>query len=89
MNGLNAPIKRHWGEKNGLKKKIPRPIYMLPTKDFRPKDPYRLKWRDGKTFTMQIEAEGKKKKRSQVAILRSDEIDFKTKKYVHTQYQST
>ena len=41
VNGLNAPIKRH-RDTEWIKKKK-RPVYMMPTRDFKPKDILRLK----------------------------------------------
>ena len=54
----------------------PRPIYMLPTRNFTPKDTYRLRVRGWKNT---FHANGKQKKAG-VAILISDKIDLKIKK---------
>ena len=54
----------------------PRPIYMLPTRNFTPKDTYRLRVRGWKNT---FHANGKQKKAG-VAILISDQIDLKIKK---------
>ena len=51
----------------------PRPIYMLPTRNFTPKDTYRLRVRGWKNT---FHANGKQKKAG-VAILISDKIDLK------------
>ena len=52
-----------------------RPIYMLPTRDFRSKDTHGLKVRGWKKI---LHANVNQKK-ARVAILISDKIDFKTK----------
>ena len=73
VNGLNAPTKRQrlaeWIQKQDL--------YMccLQETHFRPRDTYRLKVRGWKKI---FHANGNQKK-SGVAVLISDKIDFKTK----------
>ena len=73
VNGLNAPTKRHrlaeW-----IQKQDPY-ICCLQETHFRPKDIYRLKVRGWKKI---FHANGNQKKAG-VAILISDEIDFKIK----------
>ena len=54
----------------------PRPIYMLPTRNFTPKDTYRLRVRGWRNI---FHANGKQKKTG-VAILMSDKTDLKIKK---------
>ena len=65
-----------------------RPIYMLPTRHFRPKDTYRLRLRGWKNI---FHANGKQRmekyipckweaKKAGAAILISDKIDLKIKK---------
>ena len=50
VNGLNAPTKRHrlakWIQKQDAY------ISCLQETHFRPKDTYRLKWEDGKIYSM-------------------------------------
>ena len=74
MNGLNAPTKRHrlaeWIQKQD------RSICCLKETHFRPRETYRLKVRGWKKI---FHANGNKKK-SRVAILIRDKIDFKIKK---------
>ena len=73
VNGLNAPTKRHglaeWIQKQGLY------ICCLQETHFRPRDTYRLKVWGWKKIS---HANGNQKKAG-VAILTSDEIDFKIK----------
>ena len=73
VNGLNAPIKRHrvteW-----IRKQYPS-ICCLQETHFRPKDTFRLKVRRWRTI---CHANGQQKKAG-VAILISDNIDFKIK----------
>ena len=73
VNGLNAPIKRHrlaeWIQKQDLY------ICCLQGTHFRPRDTYRLKVRGWKKI---FYANGSQKKTG-VAILVSDKIDFKIK----------
>ena len=73
VNGLNAPTKRHrlaeW-----IQKQDPY-ICCLQETDFRPRDIYRLKVRGWKKI---FHANGNQKK-TRVAILISDKIDFKLK----------
>ena len=75
VNGLNVPTKRHrlaeW-----IQKQDPY-IYCLQETDFRPQDTYRLKMRGWKNI---FHANGKQKKAG-VAILVSDKIDLKIKKF--------
>ena len=74
VNGLNAPTKRHrlaeW-----IQKQDPY-IWCVEENHFRPRDTYRLKVRGWKKI---FHANGNQKK-AEVAILISDNIDFKTKK---------
>ena len=71
VNGLNAPIKRHrvteW-----IRKQDPS-IRCLQETHFRPKDTFRLKIRGWRTI---YHANGHPKK-ARVAILISDNLDFK------------
>ena len=73
VNGLNAPIKRHrvteW-----IRKQDPS-ICCLQETHFRPKDTFRLKVRGWRTI---YHASGQQKKAG-VAILISDNLDFKIK----------
>ena len=73
VNGLNAPIKRHrvteW-----IRKQDPS-LCCLQETHFRPKDTFRLKIRGWRTI---YHANGQKKK-ARVAILMSDNLDFKIK----------
>ena len=73
INGLNAPIKRHrvteW-----IRKQDPS-ICCLQETHFRPKDTFRLKVRGWRTI---YHANGQQKK-ARVAILMSDNLDFKIK----------
>ena len=73
VNGLNAPIKRHrvteW-----IRKQDPS-ICCLQETHFRPKDTFRLKVRRWRTI---YHANGQQKK-ARVAILTSDNLDFKIK----------
>ena len=73
INGLNAPIKRHrvteW-----IRKQDPSICYLQET-HFRPKDTFRLKIRAWRTI---YHANGQQKK-ARVAILISDNLDFKIK----------
>ena len=73
MNGLNAPTKRHrlteWIQKQDSH------ICCLPEIHFRPRDTYRLKVRGWKKI---FHRNGNQKK-SGIAILISDKIDFKIK----------
>ena len=73
VNGLNAPIKRHkvteW-----IRKQDPS-ICCLQETHFRPKDTFRLKVRGWRTI---YHANGQQKK-ARVAILISDNLDFKIK----------
>ena len=73
VNGLNAPIKRHrvteW-----IEKRDPSICYLQET-HFRPKDTFRLKIRGWRTI---YHANGQQKKAG-VAILISDNLDFKIK----------
>ena len=73
INGVSAPIKRHrvteW-----IRKQYPS-ICCLPETNFRPKDTFRLKVRGWRTI---YHANGQQKK-SRVAILISDNLDFKIK----------
>ena len=73
INGLNAPIKRHrvteWIRKQD------RSICCLQETHFRPKDTFRLKIRGWRTI---YRATGSQKKAG-VAILISDNLDFKIK----------
>ena len=73
VNGLNAPIKRHrvieW-----IRKQDPS-ICCLQETHFRPKDTFRLKIRGWRTI---YHANGQQKKAG-VAILISDNLDFKIK----------
>ena len=73
VNGLNAPIKRHrvteW-----IRKQDPS-ICCLQETHFRPKDTFRLKIRGWRTI---YHANGQQKK-ARVAILISDNLDFKIK----------
>ena len=73
VNGLNAPTKRHrlaeW-----IQKQDPY-IFCLQETHFRPRDTYRLKMRGWKKI---FHANGNQKKAG-VAILISDQIDFKIK----------
>ena len=73
VNGLNAPIKRHrvteW-----VRKQDPS-ICCLQKTHFRPKDTFRLKIRGWRTI---YHANGQQKK-ARVAILISDNLDFKIK----------
>ena len=75
VNGLNAPTKRYrlaeWIQKQVLY------ICCLQETHFRPKDTYRLKVKGWKNI---FHANGKKEKAG-VAILISDQIDFKKKEY--------
>ena len=52
VSGLNAPTKRHrlaeWRQKQDTY------IFCLQETHFRPKDTYRLKWEDGKIYSMQM-----------------------------------
>ena len=72
VNGLNAPIKRHrvteW-----IRKQDPSKCCLQET-HFRPKDTFRLKVRRWRTI---YHANGQQKKAG-VAILISDNLDFKT-----------
>ena len=71
VNGLNAPIKRHrvieWIRKHDLS------ICSLQETHFRPKDTFRLKVRGWRT----IYHENGQQKKVGVAILISDNLDFK------------
>ena len=73
INGLNAPIKRHrvteW-----IRKQDPS-ICCLQETHFRPKDSFRLKVRGWRTI---FHANGHQKN-ARVAILISDNLDFKIK----------
>ena len=73
VNGLNAPIKRHrvteW-----IRKQDPS-ICCLQETHFRPNDTFRLKVRGWRTI---YHANGQQKK-ARVAILISDNLDFKIK----------
>ena len=73
VNGLNAPIKRHrvteW-----IRKQDPS-ICSLQETHFRPKDTFRLKVRGQRNI---YHANGQQKK-ARVAILISDNLDFKIK----------
>ena len=73
VNGLNAPIKRHrvteW-----IRKQDPS-ICCLQETHFRPKDTFRFKVRGWRTI---YHANGQQKK-ARVAILISDNLDFKIK----------
>ena len=73
VNGLNAPIKRHrvteWIRKQDLS------ICCLQETHFRPKHTFRLKIRGWRTI---YHANGQQKKAG-VAILISDNLDFKIK----------
>ena len=73
VNGLNAPTKRQrlaeW-----IQRQDPH-ICCLQETDFRPRDTYRLKVRGWKKI---FHANGNQKK-AEVAILKSDKIDFKIK----------
>ena len=73
INGLNAPTRRHrlveWIQKSDLY------ICCLQETHFRPRDTYRLKVREWKKI---FHANGNQKKTG-VAILTSDKIDFKIK----------
>ena len=69
VNELNAAAKRQ----SGWMETKTRPIYMLSTRNFRPKDTYRLKVRGWKNI---FYANGKQKKAG-VASLISDKIDIK------------
>ena len=73
INGLNAPIKRHrvteW-----IRKQDPS-LCCLQETHFRPKDTFRLKVRGWRTI---YHANGQQKKAG-VAILISDNLDFKIK----------
>ena len=73
VNELNAPIKRH-RVSEGIKNQNPS-ICSLPETHFRPKDPSILKVRAWKTI---YHANGHQKKAG-VAILISDQLDFKPK----------
>ena len=57
VNGLNVPIKRHrlteWTQKQDPS------ICCLQETHFRPRDTYRLKVRDGKRYSMQMEIKRK------------------------------
>ena len=74
VNGLNAPIKRHrvieW-----IKKQDPS-IHFLQETHLKPKDMHRLKIKGWK----KISHANNREKKSGVAVLVSDKIDFKTKK---------
>ena len=73
VNGLNAPIKRHrvteW-----IRKQDPS-LFCLQETHFRPKDTFRLKVRGQRTI---YHANGQQKK-ARVAILISDNLQFKIK----------
>ena len=73
INGLNAPIKRHrvteW-----IRKQDPS-VCCLQETHFRPKDTFRLKVRGWRTI---YHANGQQKK-ARVAILVSENLDFKIK----------
>ena len=75
VSGLNAPTRRHrlteW-----IQKQDPC-IYCLKETHFRPKDTYRLKLRGWKNI---FQADGKQKEAG-VAILISEKIDLKIKKF--------
>ena len=75
INGLNAPAKRHrlaeW-----IQKQDPY-VHCLQETHFRPKDTYRPK---GRKWKNRFHANGKQKKAG-VAILMSDKIDLKKKKF--------
>ena len=72
-NGLNAPIKRH-READWIKKQEPI-ICCLQETHLRAKDRYKLKVREWEKI---LHANGQDRK-AEVAILKSDKIDFKTK----------
>ena len=72
-NGLSAPTKRH-KPAEWIQKQDPH-IYCLQETHFRPRDTYRLKVRGWKKIS---HANGNQKK-AEVAILKSDKIDFKIK----------
>ena len=57
VNGLNVPIRRHRMD-DWLKKSSPYISCLLKT-HFREKDRHRLKVRDGKSYSMQMETERK------------------------------
>ena len=73
VNGLNAPIKRH-RVADWIKKQKPS-ICCLQDTHFRTEDTYRLKVREWEKI---LHANGQDRK-AEVAILKSDKIDFKTK----------
>ena len=73
VNGLNAPTKRHRLDE-WIQKQDPY-ICCLQETHFRPRDTYRLKVRGWKKI---FHANGNQKK-ARVAILISEEIDFKIK----------
>ena len=75
VNGLNAPTKRH--RLAELVQKQDPYIYCLQETHFRPQDSHRLKVKGWKNI---FHANGKKEKAG-VAILISDQIDFKKKEY--------
>ena len=83
VNGLNAPTKRHrlaeW-----IQKQDPY-ICCLQETHFRPRDTFRMKVRGWKKI---FHANGNQKKAG-VAILTSDEIDFKIKKLQETRKDTT
>ena len=83
VNGLNAPTKRHrlaeW-----IQKQDPY-ICCLQETHFRPRDTFRMKVRGWKKI---FHASGNQKKAG-VAILTSDEIDFKIKKLQETRKDTT
>ena len=73
VNGLNAPMKRHWLAE--WIQKQDQYISCLQETHFRPRDTYRLKVRGWKKI---FHANGNEKKAG-VAILISEKIDFKIK----------
>ena len=73
VNGLNASIERHRVTK-WIRKQDPS-ICCLQETHFRPKDTFRLKIREWRTI---YHANGQQKKAG-VAILMSDNLDFKIK----------
>ena len=73
VNELNAPTKRHWLAE-WIEKQDPY-ICCLQETHFRPRDTYRLKVRGGEKI---FHANGNQNKAG-VAILLSDNIDFKIK----------
>ena len=73
INGLNAPIKRH--RVTELIRKQDPSICCLQETHFRPKDTFRLKIRGWRT----IYHANFQQKKARVAILTSDNLDFKIK----------